>query len=114
MSFGRRPRSIGSALRRVKSESAPQTLLAAAQAAWRDAAGDAVAAEAEPVGERDGIITVACGAATWAQELDLLSDELGRRLAAALPDPFRERFAGLRFTADAARHSDGPAPRFSA
>ena len=104
MSFRRAPRSIGSTLRRVRAESAPLTVLAAAQVAWRDAAGEAVAAEAVPVAERDGVVTVACRSATWAQELDLLSEELASRLESALPEPFRGQFAGLRFTADAARH----------
>ena len=34
--------------------------------------------------ERDGAITVECRAATWAQELDLLQDELLERLNEAL------------------------------
>jgi len=36
----------------------------------------------EPVAERDGVVTVACGSAVWAQELDLLSE----RVVAALND----------------------------
>ena len=43
--------------------------------------------------ERDGVITVECRAATWAQELDLMQDELLERLNAALGEP---RVAGLR------------------
>ena len=34
--------------------------------------------EAEPVSERDGIVTVACRSAVWAQELDLMTGELPR------------------------------------
>jgi predicted nucleic acid-binding Zn ribbon protein len=67
-----------------------------------------VAAEAEPVAERDGTVTVACGSATWAQELDLIAPELLERLNGALAEPELWVAQGpvreLRFTADAARH----------
>lgn len=97
----RRPRSLGDALQRVRAEAAPKTLLAAVQSSWKEAVGEQVAAEAEPVSERDGEVTIACRSATWAQELDLLSDDLLQRLNAALSEP---RVTALRFTADAARH----------
>jgi predicted nucleic acid-binding Zn ribbon protein len=97
----KRPRSLGDALRDVRAQTAPETLLAAVQSCWRDAVGDQVSAEAEPVSERDGQVTIACRSATWAQELDLLSDELLERLNEALSAP---RVTALRFTADAARH----------
>jgi hypothetical protein len=42
------------------------------------------------------VLTVACRAATWAEELDLLADELLGRLNAALVDG---SVRGLRFTA---------------
>src|SRR3954452_13798682 len=102
----RQPKRLGDALRAVRSEAAPATLLAATQELWADVAGAQVAAESSPVSERDRLITVACHSAVWAQELDLLQGELLERLNAAL----RERrgadaplAAGLRFTADAAR-----------
>jgi predicted nucleic acid-binding Zn ribbon protein len=98
----RRPRSLGDALREVRAQAAPETLLAAVQSCWREAVGQQVAAEAEPVSERDGQVTIACRSATWAQELDLLSDELLERLNEALSG---RRVAALRFTADAARHN---------
>jgi predicted nucleic acid-binding Zn ribbon protein len=97
----RRPRALGEALRKVRSQTAPETLLAAVQSCWRDAVGEQVAAEAEPVSERDGEVTVACRSATWAHELDLLSEELLERLNEALSGP---RISAIRFTADAARH----------
>jgi predicted nucleic acid-binding Zn ribbon protein len=34
--------------------------------------------------ERDGLLTIACSAAVWAQELDLMASELLIRLNAAL------------------------------
>jgi predicted nucleic acid-binding Zn ribbon protein len=98
----RRPRSLGDALREVREQTAPETLLAAVQSCWREAVGEQVAAEAEPVSERDGQVTIACRSATWAQELDLLSNELLERLNEALSGP---RVTALRFTADAARHN---------
>jgi predicted nucleic acid-binding Zn ribbon protein len=98
------PRRIGSALGSVRAETAPATLLAAVQGAWPGVAGDAVAAEAEPVSERAGVITVACRSATWAQELDLLGPTLLERLNTALEGLGSPRVERLRFTADAARH----------
>ena len=88
MSGPRRPRSLGEAVRRTRGEIAPPTLLAATQGSWREAVGSRIAEEAEPVAERAGVITVECRAATWAQELDLLHDEL---LASV-----NERLAGRR------------------
>jgi predicted nucleic acid-binding Zn ribbon protein len=100
-------RRIGDALAPVRTEAAPATLLAAVQELWPRAAGDAVAAEAEPVAEREGVVTVACRSATWAQELDLLQSELLERLRNGLVERgFEGRLEALRFTADAARHDD--------
>jgi predicted nucleic acid-binding Zn ribbon protein len=101
---------LGAALRRTLDLAAPATVLAAVQRAWPQVAGAAVANQAQPVAERDGVVTIACRAATWAQELDLLQTELLERLNEALsaadhgacPGPLR----GLRFTADAHRHTD--------
>lgn len=105
MSGHRGPRRLGDALERVRFETAPATLLAAVQEAWPAVAGAAVSAQAEPVAERDGVVTIACRSATWAQELDLLAPDLLERLRAAVakrsPQVALER---LRFTADAARH----------
>jgi Dna[CI] antecedent, DciA len=71
-------------------------------------AGATVAAEAVPTAERDGLVTVACRSATWAQELDLLQLDLIERLNATVsevdPDWPDAPVSGLRFTADAARH----------
>ena len=110
MSVAGAPRPVGAALRRALDLSAPTTLLAGVQRAWPEVAGAGVADQAQPVAERDGVVTVACRAATWAQELDLLQAELVERLNAALsaagqgasPGPLK----GLRFTADAHRHTD--------
>ena len=100
------PRPLAGALAGLRADVAPQTLLGAVQEAWRPAVGGGVAAQAEPVAERDGVVSVACHSATWAQELDLMQDELLGRLREQLAaGPFADALAGLRFRADAARGS---------
>jgi predicted nucleic acid-binding Zn ribbon protein len=101
MTRRRSPRRAGAAVRDVLATSSPRTLLAEVQAVWREACGDAIAAEAQPVSEREGRITVACRSATWASELDLMQAQLLERLNGLLAE---RRVEGLRFTADAARH----------
>jgi predicted nucleic acid-binding Zn ribbon protein len=104
------PRLLGAALRQARGRVEPKTLLAAVQNVWAPSVGGAVAAEAEPVAERDGVVTVACRSATWAQELDLLQTELLERLngnltADASGGP-EGHVNGLRFTADGSRHAN--------
>lgn len=101
MSRRRAPRSAAAAIHGVLQTRAPKTLLAAAQSQWEPAVGAAIAAEAQPVAEREGVVTIACRSATWAQELDLMQEQLLESLNAALSG---HRAEGLRFTADAARH----------
>jgi predicted nucleic acid-binding Zn ribbon protein len=85
------PRAIGTALGELTSALAPATTLARVQAIWERAAGQAIAAAARPSAEREGVLTVICEAAVWAQELDLMADELLARLNAALgEDALRE------------------------
>jgi predicted nucleic acid-binding Zn ribbon protein len=74
------PRPAGLALREAVERSAPRTPLAAAQRVWSDAVGPAIAEAAEPVAERDGVLTIRCASATWAQELSLMEAELLARL----------------------------------
>jgi predicted nucleic acid-binding Zn ribbon protein len=106
----RAPRRLGSLVPPARQRAQPKTLLAAVQEAWPRSAGDAVTEQAQPVAEREGLITVACRSATWAQELDLLQAELLERLNRALSGWDREGaerpVKALRFTADAARHED--------
>ena len=78
----RGPRPVALALDRLTGSIAPATLLAEVQRVWPQAAGAAFAGASEPVSERDGVVTVACVSAVWAQELDLLSE----RVIAALND----------------------------
>jgi len=96
--MGRRtPRPLGAALQTVLSGAEPATLLACVQSAWPGAVGDAVAREASPVSERDGVVTVACRSATWAQELDLLGAQILSQVRENLPD--WARLEAIRFTA---------------
>ena len=104
MSPQRPMRGLGEAVRSIRAKTAPTTLLAAAQEAWPGVAGEAVAAEAEPVTERDGVLTIAFRSATWAQELDLLQEELLARLNEAVSGAPGAPISRLRFTADGDRH----------
>jgi len=79
---------------------APATPLAAVQAVWPDVVGDVIAAEATPEAERDGVVTVGCRAAVWAQELDLMGPELVGRINAALG---RDEVRALRCVATTSR-----------
>ncbi len=94
MTHRRAPRPAAAAFRAARDRVAPQTGLAAVQSAWRETVGEQLAAVAEPVSERDGTLTVVCGDAVWAQELDLMQGQLLERLRAALGDlaPARLRF----------------------
>jgi predicted nucleic acid-binding Zn ribbon protein len=78
------PRALSTALEGVVRDAAPATLLARVQGAWGTVAGSGLAAAAEPVSERDGVVTVACESGVWAHELELLAPELLGRLEAAL------------------------------
>jgi predicted nucleic acid-binding Zn ribbon protein len=78
------PRPLSTALDNVLPGVAPATLLAQVQAAWAEVAGTRMAAAAEPVSERDGVVTVACESGVWAQELELLAPDLLDRLEARL------------------------------
>lgn len=92
----RGPRPLSAALEQLGHEAAPQTLLARVQAAWGEVVGPAIAAEAQPVGERDGTVTVACRSAAWASELELLAPDLLESLNAALDDPAGHPLTALR------------------
>jgi predicted nucleic acid-binding Zn ribbon protein len=95
----RRPRGLrplAAAVGRLRSELAPPTTLAQVQERWLEAVGEGVAREAEPVFERDGVVTVSCRSATWASELTMLSTALLERLNELLPGGSQVR--ALRFT----------------
>lgn len=96
MTRRRAPRPAATGLRAALERAAPKTPLASAQAAWAEVVGERIAAVAEPVSERDGALLIECSDPVWAQELDLMQDDLLARL--------RERIgeaapASLRFRA---------------
>jgi len=78
------PRPLTAALNELTGALAPASTLARVQEVWERTAGPAIAASARPSAERDGVLTVTCAAAVWAQELDLMAGELIPRLNAAL------------------------------
>lgn len=84
MTWRRGPRPLGLAVGGLRDELAPQTLLAAVQQVWRGAVGDAIAGEAQPTGERGGVLIVSCAASVWAQELDLMAPAILDRVNEAL------------------------------
>ncbi len=99
----RSPRKATGALRAAVERVQPATLLARVQLAWPETVGPAIAACSQPVGEREGVIKVACASAVWAQELDLLQPEivsqLNRRLGAG-GEGGGSPVAGLRTVCD--------------
>ena len=78
------PRPLAAALEGISRDAAPATTLARVQAIWSETVGPVVAAEAQPVSERSGTLTVVCQSATWASELELLSPDILDRLNQAL------------------------------
>jgi predicted nucleic acid-binding Zn ribbon protein len=88
------PRPAGDAFRAARDLAAPQTGLAAVQAAWTGALGERLAAAAQPVSERNGTVTVECVDGVWAQELDLMQATLLEQLRAELGERAPE---ALRF-----------------
>jgi predicted nucleic acid-binding Zn ribbon protein len=83
---------------------APSTALARVQGRWAEVAGETVAAESEPVSEREGVVTVRCSSAVWAHELQLLSQDLLARLNATLAGGSdRGPVRGLRFVSGGRR-----------
>lgn len=83
----RSPRPIGEAVTALQRSLMPATVLAEVQRAWPAAVGEAIAREAHPVSERGGTLTVACTAAVWASELDLMAPTMIAQLNAAIGRP---------------------------
>lgn len=95
------PRALSVALEGIVHDAEPATLLGRVQAVWADVAGPGLSASAMPVSERDGVVTVACESAVWAQELELLGPDLltrfGEALAASGGRPAAGSVKKLRF-----------------
>jgi predicted nucleic acid-binding Zn ribbon protein len=90
------PRPLAAALGRVTAGLEPPTLLARVQRCWADSVGGVMGQEAEPVAERDGVVTVSCRSSVWAEELKMMAPDLRERVNAALGE---EAVAELRFSA---------------
>ena len=96
----RAPRPAGLAVEALTRHLAPRTTLAEVQRAWPGVVGAAIGVEAQPTAEHDGVVTVSCNSAVWAQELDLMGPDLVARLNAALGS---DRLRSLRCQAAPAR-----------
>jgi predicted nucleic acid-binding Zn ribbon protein len=92
----RAPARAGGAVAALTERLAPASGLAGLQRVWPEAVGEAVAGQAHPSAERDGVVTVTCASSVWAQELTLMAPELTERLNAALGSEFVRE---LRFRA---------------
>ena len=90
------PRPVGPAVEALAARLAPATLLADVERVWEAAAGPAIAAEAHPVAERDGTLTLRCTSAVWMQGIDLMGPVLVAELNRALGG---ERVRAVRCTA---------------
>jgi predicted nucleic acid-binding Zn ribbon protein len=88
-------RPLAGAVEAAAAQLAPGTALAAVQGIWLEAVGRAIATQAHPVAERDGVVTVTCRSAVWAQELDLMGPEVVERLNAGLGTPSVRRLRCL-------------------
>jgi predicted nucleic acid-binding Zn ribbon protein len=101
MSRRRAPRPAADAFQAALRQVAPQTPLAAVQAAWANAVGEQLAARAIPVSEREGTVTVECADAVWTQELEMMQETLLERLREQLgqraPRSLRFRVNSDRF-----------------
>ena len=87
------PRPIAAALAELTATLAPASDLAAVQSAWEGVVGPAIAAHAQPVAERGGVLEVVCDEAVWAAELELMGPDLTDRLEQVLG---RRAVASLR------------------
>jgi len=82
--YRRSPRSMETALSALADDLEPATPLAEIQRVWAATVGAAIAAQAQPTAERGGVVTVACSASVWAQELDLMAPQIVEELNRAL------------------------------
>jgi predicted nucleic acid-binding Zn ribbon protein len=82
MRHRRAPRPLSEILSPLAARLEPAAPLARIQSRWSAVVGEAVAAHAVPVGERDGVLEVLCDGSVWASELDLMSGEIIGALAA--------------------------------
>jgi predicted nucleic acid-binding Zn ribbon protein len=82
---------------------APATPLARVQGVWEAVAGPVIAAHCAPVGERGGVLQLACDEAVWSAELELMGPEIVDRLTASLG---RSEIASVRVSTASLHPSD--------
>jgi predicted nucleic acid-binding Zn ribbon protein len=92
------PRPASQGLRAALTRAAPKTRLAAVQAVWEEVVGARLATAARPASERNGELTIVCEDSVWAQELDLMQEQLQRALRERLGE---DAPRSLRFRIDA-------------
>jgi predicted nucleic acid-binding Zn ribbon protein len=85
------PRPFSRALQALTDDLAPASALARVHGAWEPAVGATVAAVCRPTAERDGVLTVVCSEAVWAQELELMGEAIVERLNGSLGGPLLKR-----------------------
>ena len=81
------PRPLSLALASLSEQLTPATALASVQRVWSEAVGESIAAEARPVSEHFGVVTIGCRSSVWAHELELMGPELVERLNDAMGTP---------------------------
>jgi predicted nucleic acid-binding Zn ribbon protein len=81
----RSPRPLSLALQPQSGRWRPDSSLGLIQSVWQQAVGERIAAEAIPLAERNGLLTVSCSASVWAQELELSSGLIITRLCELAP-----------------------------
>jgi predicted nucleic acid-binding Zn ribbon protein len=77
---------------------------------WDDEVGEAIAARAQPVALRAGVLTVAVSSHTWMQELQFLRDDIIRRLNTRLGETLITDLFLVSATVEE-RKARGPRPR---
>jgi predicted nucleic acid-binding Zn ribbon protein len=80
------PKQIGDVLQEFRAEVAPATPMASVQAVWDEVVGTRIAEVTNLIEEREGVLRVECSSAVWAQELELMSPRILRRLRERLGD----------------------------
>lgn len=90
------PKRLGEVLGDFRGEVTPPTLLAAVQTHWDEVVGPRIAGVTDVIDEREGVVTVECSSAVWAQELELMAPRILARLQDRIGGPAPEK---LRFRA---------------
>jgi predicted nucleic acid-binding Zn ribbon protein len=85
------PRPLSLAIDGLTADLAPATTLARIQQIWEQTAGTVIAQAGRPSAEHNGVLTITCSDAVWAQELDLMGAELVLRLNRELGEELVQR-----------------------